>query len=186
MKKKSEILSLEKPMSPRILLHREGIFLRAYEYSAYYFHQYIRPTYRLHKRFVRVVQQDLVYLGFPSEVLPQLLHGMSEVIPDRSLGGGDLVVLRLAAPAIDREELDAFKETIPYSPRPRRRRLADHLEGETAPLLRPSMPESYQDLISRIRSFDLKGSTALEVAAFVGELQDEYGHPEGADAYGEE
>lgn len=166
-------------MSSRILLYREGIFYRAYEYSAYYFHQYIRPTYRLHKRYYRVIGQDMVYLGFPCEVLPQLLHGMSDVSQDPTLTGGDLIALRLTYPPIDREALESFKGGVPYTVS-RRKRLADRMESETAPLLSSTVPESYADLLSRIRSFDLGRSSAMEVAAFVAELQQQYGVDEEA------
>lgn len=49
-----------------IHLHREGIFFRAYELSAYYWHRLVVPNFRLHKRYYKTIGQEVVYLGFPT------------------------------------------------------------------------------------------------------------------------
>jgi len=59
----SNILELEQ-VNTQILLHKEGLFLRAYEHSAYLFVKYIK-AYNLTKKFYKNVKQEVVYLGFP-------------------------------------------------------------------------------------------------------------------------
>lgn len=155
MKKIQELLSHEKPMSPRILLYREGIFYRAYEYSAYYFHRHIRPEYRMHKRRFRNIGRDVIYIGFPSKVLPRLLEGKGCVSRDPSLTTGELVVLRLDHPPIDEEELRSYKETV----------ISSRTAG--ARKQRPA------DLAERICSIDLCETSPQELVALVRELQEQ-------------
>ena len=59
----SNILKLEQG-NTQIILHKEGLFIRAYERSAYLFTTYIK-AYNLTKKFYKNVKQDAVYLGFP-------------------------------------------------------------------------------------------------------------------------
>ena len=55
-----------------IYLIREGNFYRAYEHSALFFTENIEP-YHLLKRLYKVINAEMVYLGFPQTVLPKLL-----------------------------------------------------------------------------------------------------------------
>ncbi len=59
----SDILELEKE-NTNIILHKEGLFIRVYERSAYLFVKHIK-TYNLTKKFYKNVKQEVVYLGFP-------------------------------------------------------------------------------------------------------------------------
>ena len=59
----SEILKLEQA-NTRIILHKEGLFIRVYERSAYLFVKHIK-AYNLTKKFYKNVKQKVVYLGFP-------------------------------------------------------------------------------------------------------------------------
>lgn len=55
---------IEQEQNGCLHLYKEGSFWRAYEQSAYYFVQYIKP-YKLLKRYFKIVHQEVVYLGFP-------------------------------------------------------------------------------------------------------------------------
>ena len=68
------ILSEESVLSRKIFLHKEGLFYVAYERSCYAFHRYIKP-FKLTKRFVKSVGQEVVKLGFPVSSLEKLLQG---------------------------------------------------------------------------------------------------------------
>jgi len=50
-----------------IHLHKDGLFWRAYEVSAYHFVSHIKE-YRPIKKYYKVVQGDVVYIGFPASV----------------------------------------------------------------------------------------------------------------------
>ena len=59
----SDILDLEQENSD-IILHKEGLFIRVYERSAYLFTKHIKE-YNLTKKFYKNVKKEVVYLGFP-------------------------------------------------------------------------------------------------------------------------
>ena len=59
-----DILHLEKSNFNTIILHKEGMFYRAYEKSAHLFTLYIKE-YKVVKKFYKNVNSEVVYLGFP-------------------------------------------------------------------------------------------------------------------------
>lgn len=61
-----EILELEDRNTSRVILHMEGKFLRAYEHSAFLFHQYVQ-SFKLSYRYIRTVNRYVISLGFPAE-----------------------------------------------------------------------------------------------------------------------
>lgn len=71
------MLALESAGEGRIVLHKEGIFWRAYQYSAFLFSKHIRPL-KVNTRFVKVVDTELAYLGFPEKVLEEVLQLAAE------------------------------------------------------------------------------------------------------------
>lgn len=68
--KVSDIISNEDDQN--IYLYKEGIFWRAYEYSAYAFVKNIRQ-YNVKKKFFKIMDKEVVYLGFPDGALEQVL-----------------------------------------------------------------------------------------------------------------
>ena len=69
-----EILELEETNTNCIYLHYEGNFLRAYEHSAYFAHRYIHE-FKVTKTYIKVVNQDVVRIGFPVNVFEKWAHG---------------------------------------------------------------------------------------------------------------
>lgn len=69
-----EILALEETNTTCVYLHYEGTFLRAYERSAYFAHRYINK-FKVTKTYVKVVNQDVVRIGFPVNVFEKWAHG---------------------------------------------------------------------------------------------------------------
>ena len=55
-----------------IFLHNEGLFWRAYEYTAFAFVKNIKPYYAK-KKFIKIVNSDIVFIGFPDSTLPNIL-----------------------------------------------------------------------------------------------------------------
>lgn len=60
-----EILQLEKE-NTSIILHKEGVFWKAYERSAYLFVHHIK-AYSVQRKYYKNVGQDIVYIGFPQD-----------------------------------------------------------------------------------------------------------------------
>lgn len=65
----SHILSFEATNLSSIHLHQDGIFWRAYERSAYLFVEHTSCQYKLTKRYIKLVNQSVVSLGFPLNAL---------------------------------------------------------------------------------------------------------------------
>ena len=84
-----DIYNLEAANTSDIYLVRDGSFFRAYEHSALLFLDNI-TEYHVTKRLYKVINTELVYLGFPQSALPKLLAKHS-----LSIGGetADFVVL---------------------------------------------------------------------------------------------
>lgn len=69
-----EIIDRENTNVDSIWLYREGMFMKAYERSAFFAHMYIHE-FKLSKRYVKTVNMDVVSLGFPEQTLPKWLYG---------------------------------------------------------------------------------------------------------------
>lgn len=63
-----ERIEQEQSNTDKIYLHKEGIFYRAYERSAYLWLNHI-CNYEIKKRYVKTINKVIVYLGFPMSVL---------------------------------------------------------------------------------------------------------------------
>lgn len=59
-----EIISREEQNNDSIWLYREGMFMKAYERSAYFAHTLIHE-FKLSRRYVKTVNMDVISLGFP-------------------------------------------------------------------------------------------------------------------------
>ena len=60
-----EILDSEQQNSSCVILYLQGNFLRAYEHSAFLFHQHIH-AFKLSYRYIQTVNRYVVSLGFPA------------------------------------------------------------------------------------------------------------------------
>jgi len=67
----NELLEIEKDNIDSIFLYKEGVFWRCYETSAWYFIKNIRE-YRVFKKFFKIVNQNIIYLGFPDSILEKI------------------------------------------------------------------------------------------------------------------
>ena len=72
-----DILKIEQENNSSIFLHKEGLFWRAYERSAYLFTLYIK-VYQITKKFYKNVNSEIIYLGFPNNSLEQILQTVNE------------------------------------------------------------------------------------------------------------
>lgn len=106
------LLSEEQLGGQIIHLYKEGLFYVAYERSCYAFHHYIKP-FKLSKRYVKSVGQEVVKLGFPSSGLEKLMDGRTyEQLSERH------VAIPLSADeTIDEQAFSAWKESITAHPR---------------------------------------------------------------------
>ena len=75
----AEILSVERENTSRIYLYPEGLFLKAYQRSAYLFIRHcgaVKPT----KKMIKAVGCEVVHIGFPTTSLEKYA-GANKIIP---------------------------------------------------------------------------------------------------------
>ena len=66
----SEIVKTEQE-NIQIVLHKEGLFYRVYERSAFLFVKHIKE-YQVIKKYYKNVKQEVAYLGFPQHVFSKI------------------------------------------------------------------------------------------------------------------
>ncbi len=72
----SDILIKENNNSGQIILHKEGLFWRAYEKSAYLFSINIRK-YKIIRKYFKGIAKDVVFLGFPHIAKEDVLNDIN-------------------------------------------------------------------------------------------------------------
>lgn len=70
----SEILAREEDNWNTVYLYKEGIFLKAYAHSAYLVYMYIHE-FKVSRRYIKSVNQDVFSLGFPESTAAKWLYG---------------------------------------------------------------------------------------------------------------
>jgi hypothetical protein len=66
-----DVLDKEAPKAG-LMLVRDRLFWQAWEYSAFLFVNHLRP-YRIHRRIVKKVGEEVVWLGFPNNTLESII-----------------------------------------------------------------------------------------------------------------
>lgn len=69
-----EIIEREDQNIDCIWLYREGMFMKAYERSAFFVHTLIHE-FKLSKRYIKTINMDVISLGFPEQTVPKWLNG---------------------------------------------------------------------------------------------------------------
>lgn len=142
-----------------IYLWKEGIFLKAYEKSAYLFHRFIRP-YRIKSNFYKNIGQEVISLGFPSSGLDALVASCGLEVLSQSDKASRLTCCGLY---YQPDDYTRFKQTIRSLPP-----IADNTVARTES---ESVCAKGESIIHRLRDFNLAGSTPMECMIFLNELK---------------
>lgn len=130
-----------------IYLHNEGLFWRAYEYSSFAFVKNIKP-YNAKKKFIKIVNSDIVFIGFPDSVLPNILDLCKQ--KDYAVNKNDkLITIELKT---KKEGYVKWKDEI---------KIEDSIK----------IKKNDVSLIERIVSFPLAAKTPMEAQQFLYKLQ---------------
>jgi hypothetical protein len=151
-----DMLVLESAGKGRIVLHKEGIFWRAYQYSAYLFSKHIRPL-KVNTKLVKAVDTEIAYLGFPEKVLEEALQLAGE--KGWSVEKEEKLIKIGIGEAVSPE---AFQAWIPKPGK-------EH-EGPSAEEVTEGS-DSYDEVIRKLRSYPILEKSPLETQQFVLHLQ---------------
>lgn len=102
----ADIYNLEKDNRSSIFLIKDGNFYRAYEYSALLFTENI-ADYHLMKRLYKVINFEMVYLGFPQNVLPKILREKGLLVQNET---SHFLVL---SPFASKQDFELWKASVP-------------------------------------------------------------------------
>lgn len=149
----NEILESEAKTNHSVRLFREGsLFFRAYERSAYLFVHHVR-MYEIHHKYFKVCNNDVVWLGFPQKSLPSLGCQYVE--------NADGTVTIPVEAEIDEQQFQQWK--------------SEQISHQKLPVMDvPFTTKTDKDeaeVLQRLRTFNLAGSTPMETMLFVSELQ---------------
>lgn len=99
-----QILALEDRNANKIYLHKEGLFLRCYNQSAFLFWKHVAQM-KLTRRFIKKVNTHMIYLGFPEGTKKKWLRDRKvEKLDDK------LFVVIMDGESIDDAEYLQFEE----------------------------------------------------------------------------
>lgn len=153
-----EKLAFEQHNEGTIRLWPEGGFYRAFERSAYLFVNYVRQ-YEVKRKFVKVVNSDVVDIGFPKSVLDRLGHDVEECN-----SGCKLIKLDSA---IDEQSFQIWRNSVPQvSARQQVLQVANvpHLSQGSADAAEHAVAE-------RIRLLNIASMTPMQCMVLLSELQ---------------
>lgn len=151
-------LALETADSTHIYLYREGLFWKAYERSAIKFIQTI-TAYQVNTRFCKVVNMEVISLGFPDTVLPGILE-------NREYEKLDEKRLAIRSVLLGDEEFAAEKSQYVST---MMQTLKKEALQEAAPVRKYS--DIGAQVLEQLRLYNIAGATPIECMIFLSSLK---------------
>lgn len=171
----AEKMKNEQDNSTSVFLHREGLFWKAYEYSAYLFVRDIR-AYNPQKKEVKSLKTHVVSLGFPDQVLGEILKGR-----DHDAHGDKCMEIKGFQP-VEMSGYEQWKNNLPLAvSNPTSTGIGNGTNDETGKETgggtgNGTKTGSERTVLARLRSFRTEASSPLQCLMFVSELQKELSH----------
>lgn len=165
----SEILALESQSDSQIHLYREGIFWKAYQQSAYQILQQ-RNRFKVSKKHVKAVGQQIVSIGFPDSTLSQLF------VPELLTQTTDKQ-LTIACSPIDMLAYQAWFDSVEIT-----EKVKQTEKKENTDIVAPIIPHRQQAeatnkeeiIIRRLRAFRIEHSTPMDCMLFLVSIRNEF------------
>ena len=161
----------------KVILYSEGIFYKAYGYSAFRFIRNIRP-YSAKKHFYKKLNGEICSIGFPKTVLPQLAQAGWKVEKD-----GEMVVLGGDFKPVDEAVFRAWMESVPLSvPKSKGGAPAGQEQSqaqaqaqscqEAKSLSQQEVPPvANEEVVRSLQEFAIETATPIECMIFLSELK---------------
>ena len=171
--KSEELLEAELVNSAQIVLYREGIFVKAFECSAYAVVTLVRDFKPSKKRYKVLGGAEMVSVGFPYNDEERHMSGMTLLERDENRS-----IYQLPEP-IDLDAFQAWKESLPLHTTSQNRygaKVASVAKAaapyDSSEQIHLESKKTEGELIRAIRCFDLANSTPMECMQFVSELKE--------------
>ena len=149
-----------------IRLYGDGSFYRAYEWSAWLCCRYVRQN-KVTRRFVKLLDSDVVYIGFPRTSLQKYVLDGTEV--EECEDGS--VVLRLSATLFPPEseckvlsvDFEAWREHLPMAEKTVQKQATDK-----QPMVQPVSPTG---IMQQVLMFPIESRSPIECMLFFAEIK---------------
>ncbi|MDC2175184.1 hypothetical protein PO073_24680 [Bacteroides thetaiotaomicron] len=155
----AEILNREELLKPCIYLYKEGVFWKAYQYSAYRVVQR-HASFKLKKKFVKAVSCEIVSLGFPDTTLERMFDKQEiETINEK--------MISIPCGELDKQAYKEWFDNLPLLGR-----LVDSCLPGTDEL-RIRTISTGENILRKIREFRIEDATPLSCMEFVVSMRKE-------------
>ncbi len=141
------IINTEQNNKKAIFLHREGVFWKAYEQSAFLFVKHIKP-YSVKKRYYKKIGGEVVSIGFPDSILESLL----QLVADKEVQKTEK---QITIEGFEPEGAEAFEEW----------------KNGVEALVPAAKQEAGHGLLEKIRGFPIVNKSPMECQQFLLNLQ---------------
>ena len=167
-----EILAHESAESNEIHLYQEGMFWKAYEYSAYRFTFGI-CAFSPKKKFIKAIGRDMVSIGFPKDSLKK--HAALFDLVSESEKACTIIPKGCAPP----KSFDDWREEIPLLVKGGASKTTDRRPVMTVTMTPQPKPKSEAELIvDEIRCYNMESKTPMECMLWLSQLKARINHGE--------
>lgn len=153
--KVSEIFDIEKENHASCFLIKDGVFWRSYEKSAMYFIKQIKE-YTLTKKYFKNINFEMVYLGFPGKILPEICEISKR--KGLTISSGDNI--------IEISGFETLNDFIDW-----KAGVTSYKTENDSVIANDSKMDYEKNLIDKIRKFPIAERTPIECQKFIAELQ---------------
>lgn len=155
-----EVLNQEDQGRNCIYLYKEGIFLIAYDRSAYLFTKYIKK-YNARRKYYKGIERSVCSIGFPEKVFQGIMESCGRT-SERTEGE-----FRIEIPEAktDQEEFDLWQKEATEKVEKKKEIPEDTTQKEYG---------GQENILERIGAFDLANKSPVECMIFLAEIQKEF------------
>jgi len=157
----AKIIGLEKANTNCVYLLKEGLFYRAYNRSAMRVVRHLKP-YKINRKYVKKVQQEIFYIGFPESSLETILQQAKnkswQIKESEKLSDDNTEILCLTGLFDKTDDYEAWIKDLPISEK------ETTLEADTA------QTRAFE-IIKQIEAFQVENATPMEAILFVNKLK---------------
>jgi hypothetical protein len=152
-------------------IYKEGLFWIAYEQSAYYFWQ--KKGYKLTKKFIKSIRQEVVSCGFPQNALDSLV-GEDEKSFVLTTDTPHLKTFLLENP-MDLDAFEEWKTDLPLASFRGGSTNTPDAQSHTYDLshISPPFGRDQREIMEKLSAFPLADKTPMECMLFLSGLQKE-------------
>ena len=160
--KLANVISEEAKNTCCIIMHREGLFWRAYERSAFLFTLHLKK-YNATKKYFKTISSEVVFIGFPHQALQQNIEKADGKAVEQNESR-----ICISGFAFDKEAFMIWKNDVDLSEKSTSK-ITQGASNDIHPI--EITHPGQNSVIDRIKNFPVIRKTPLECQQFIIEIQ---------------